>query len=76
MSRARESGTAARLTREGEVPGDQVRVGTVVNAAVADAILGRVAARYFPKDAVTAFGSANGRPLTLPPGRGREAVIR
>lgn len=48
-------GEGSRGMRASEVPGECIRIETVVSAAVADRILELVAAQYFPHYAVIAY---------------------
>lgn len=50
-------GEGSRGRRASEVPGANVRIETVVTAAVADRIVAHVASQYFPNYAVIAFVS-------------------
>jgi nitrogen regulatory protein P-II 2 len=50
-------GEGSRGMRASEVPGDSVRIETVVSAAVADRILSHIAEHYFPRYAVIAYVS-------------------
>jgi hypothetical protein len=51
-------GAGSRHMRATDPPGANVRIETVVSAAVADAILTHLAAHYFPRYAVIAWATA------------------
>jgi len=48
-------GEGSRGIRASEVPGESIRIETVVSAAVADQVLAHVAKHYFPHYAVIAY---------------------
>jgi nitrogen regulatory protein P-II 2 len=50
-------GEGSRGVRAGELPGDDVRIETIVSPVVADRILSHVATNYFANYAVVAFVS-------------------
>jgi nitrogen regulatory protein P-II 2 len=50
-------GRGSRGLRTGDIPGDGVRIETLVSADVADAILERAAASWFPDYSVVAWKS-------------------
>ena len=50
-------GEGSRGMRASEVPGDSVRIETVVSAPVADRILAHIAEQYFPHYAVITYVS-------------------
>lgn len=50
-------GEGSRGIRASEVPGESIRIETVVSAAVADRVLAHVAKHYFPNYAVIAHVS-------------------
>jgi nitrogen regulatory protein P-II 2 len=49
------AGEGSRGTRTGEIPGQNVRIETLVSAAVADKIMELVSARYFQNYAVVCW---------------------
>jgi len=51
-------GEGSRGIRASEVPGESIRIETVVSAAVADRVMAHVATHYFPNYAVIAYLSA------------------
>jgi hypothetical protein len=48
-------GEGSRGMRASELPGEGIRIETVVSAAVADRLLAHVATHYFPNYAVIAY---------------------
>lgn len=50
-------GEGSRGIRASELPGESIRIETVVSAAVADRLLAHVAKHYFPNYAVIAYVS-------------------
>ncbi|MDX2167899.1 MAG: transcriptional regulator [Deltaproteobacteria bacterium] len=56
LSEARGQGSRGRRT--GEIPGDNVRIETIVDAALADRIFALLAETYFPNYAVVAWSTA------------------
>jgi hypothetical protein len=80
MTEAR--GDGSRGMRAGPLPGENVRIETIVEDRIAEAILERLASEYFPAYALAAWVSEVGvvRPEkyspTAPPRRGRQGRPR